>query len=314
MNRARRAASVVATLALAAITLIGVNIVKKPAGELGPAVPQHNASAVAMNAQANDSSDPARKAEFADANQQTDPTAALTSVDSPDGPVPSPDNSASAAAADDPGLEGLPEQAELIFRPMADAVQPIKAVDSASIPDSARTRTIEYDGHRYLVYTKPDADSYERFIGMMGDGVVYPLGTIGGDVYEKQIEIGSVDVFGQSYVQLTGYCGANCMVTQLVRLSDGVPKQRLFINYPVIASDWNGDGTAELVYMEGMPIDTVLLQLRNDQLVYASANEAVKSPVGIIYNIRQRQLEAGERQKYRFEQGDHLVSVEAPNQ
>ncbi|WP_040712662.1 hypothetical protein [Paenibacillus curdlanolyticus] len=201
----------------------------------------------------------------------------------------------------------------LAFKSMASGVEKIQPLRSLAKSDIIRT--IAYGAYTFVVFSLPEAaDSMERWIGLKHDNIVYRIGTIGGEAYESQIEVGSIELFGQSYIRLTGYCGASCAVEHYIEVKDGMPVPLLFLNAhaPARAADWNGDGVNELIYEEGMPLDVVLIQRREGKLVYASVGQALHATQGVSYEDGERRFVLyngqGERH-YRITDEEHPTLV-----
>lgn len=188
----------------------------------------------------------------------------------------------------------FPQPLKLDFQPLAEAVDSIRKVPSSVIPERDRTRTIDFEGQTYWVYAKPDPHvPTERFIGLLSGDSVYELGTIGGDVYEKDIVVDKADVFGASYSRLRGACGANCAVERYVRLENGIPVQNLFFNYHTQLGDWNRDGINELVYSDtSIPVNTILVRFKNDRLEAVDLGVLLQAKGGVIYNRDTNAFEA----------------------
>ncbi|MWC27854.1 hypothetical protein [Paenibacillus sp. MMS18-CY102] len=146
-------------------------------------------------------------------------------------------------------------------------------------------------GYTFIIFSQPKAaDPEERWIGLERDGAVYRIGTIGGEAYESQVEASSVALFGQPYICLAGYCGANCAVEHYIEVKDGMPVPLLFLNAPARVADWNGDGMNELLYQEGMPLDVVLIQRWGGKLISASVGEALHAAKGVSYDDAARRF------------------------
>ncbi|MBD3921264.1 hypothetical protein H8B09_21025 [Paenibacillus sp. PR3] len=179
----------------------------------------------------------------------------------------------------------FPQELQLTFRPLEEAVTSIQKVPSSSIPERERTRTIDFEDQTYWVYTKPDRDPTERFIGLLAGDSIYELGTIGGDVYEKDIVIDQADLFGTTYSRLMGICGADCAIDRYVRLENGIPVQNLYFNYHTWIGDWNHDGIKELVYSDtSIPVNAILVRPKDDQLEAVNLGELLQAKGGILYN------------------------------
>ncbi|GMK39993.1 hypothetical protein PCCS19_30480 [Paenibacillus sp. CCS19] len=210
----------------------------------------------------------------------------------------------------------FPQEVKLTFQPLADSELPILKVLRSSIAPNDHTRTIESEGKSYWIYAKPNNDdSTERFIGYAAGDYIYELGTIGGDVYEKDVAIDQVDLFGNSYARILGACGANCAVEHYVRYEDGIPVRNLYFNAHTQLVDWNHDGINELVYTDsGMPIHSILVRfsISGDQLEAVNLAELLQAKGGVIYSSESNTFKAyipfsDKPAEYAYESGDRLV-------
>lgn len=208
------------------------------------------------------------------------------------------------------------QEYKLNFEPVTDAVQPILMVKASSIAEGNRVRTIDIDGQTYWIYAKPDAvaiDSTERFIGLVVDSDLYELGTIGGDVYVKEVAIEKVALFGKDYMRLSGLCGANCVINRYVQVDGGVLVRNIYFNYPTQAADWNNDGINELIYSDSsMPVNSILVRFKGDQLEAVSLIDLLQAKGGVTYDSDSNTFNAympfnDTASEFVYEPGDKLI-------
>ncbi|PWV98607.1 hypothetical protein DFQ01_1166 [Paenibacillus cellulosilyticus] len=206
------------------------------------------------------------------------------------------------------------QQYKLNFKPVTDALQPIQKVKASSVATDDRVRTINIDGQTYWIYTRPSSDDpTEVFIGLAAGSDLYDFGTIGGDVYAEEAAIDKVELFGASYMRLSGFCGANCAVDRYIRMKDGVPVQNIYFNFPTQIGDWNHDGQNELVYSDSsMPVNSILVRFQDDKLEAVSLMELLQAKGGVVYDSGTNTFNAyipssDKVTSFVFESGDKLV-------
>ncbi|WP_289141396.1 hypothetical protein [uncultured Brevibacillus sp.] len=134
-------------------------------------------------------------------------------------------------------------------------------------------------------------DQENIFAAIQSGSTTFDIGQIGYTRQQKDsISIEEVDAFGKAYVKITGFCGANCPITNYVQM-DKNPPSLLQIQANTVEADLNQDGVKEIIATVGTLAETSNYRLRQERMETVNLNEAMKAQV-VIYKSETNTFEA----------------------
>lgn len=134
-------------------------------------------------------------------------------------------------------------------------------------------------------------DQENLYAAIQSGSSTFDIGQIGYILQQKDsISIEQVDAFGKDYVKITGFCGANCPITNYVQM-DKNPPSLLQIQAHTVEADLNQDGVKEIIATVGTLAETSIYRLRQESMETVSLNEAMKAQV-VIYKSETNTFEA----------------------
>ena len=134
-------------------------------------------------------------------------------------------------------------------------------------------------------------DQENLYAAIQSGSSTFDIGQIGYILQQKDsISIEQVDAFGKDYVKITGFCGANCPITNYVQM-DKDPAIFFQIQAHTVEADLNQDGVKEIIATVGTLAQTSIYRLRQERMETVNLNEAMKAQV-VIYKSETNTFEA----------------------
>jgi len=137
----------------------------------------------------------------------------------------------------------------------------------------------------------------------------YDIGQIRYDPAVKEYPVESVNVSSQSYIKLTGACGANCPISDYVSV-DTSPPTLLHIEANTVEADIDGDGLEEIVATVGTAAETTIYKLQDGKVLSVNLNQVMNANV-VIYdqtkNVFQAEVVPGELSTWEIKDGQILL-------
>lgn len=119
----------------------------------------------------------------------------------------------------------------------------------------------------------------------------YQLGQVGYSLSQAaDIAIEEVTALSHSYIKITGFCGANCPVTNYVQVDAGGPEV-IRLEAHTTEADVDHDGVQEIIATVGTAAETYIYKLADDHIAVANVNELLDA-VAVTYDRATNQFKA----------------------
>lgn len=162
---------------------------------------------------------------------------------------------------------------------------------TASIEKQVILTRKKFENNEVEIYRKEN-DKENVYAALLSDSNRYEIGLIGYSSTQEtnDFTITEVDALSKSLIKITGFCGANCPITDYVETDNSVPAL-LRVDAHTIEADVNNDGIKEIVATVGTAAQTSIYKLQGDKIVVANLNEIFNAPV-VIYDSKTNTFQA----------------------
>jgi len=170
---------------------------------------------------------------------------------------------------------------ELIFK---DINQPTKPLMKAIPTEKQTLLTSKKINNSEIEIYQINPDTENTYAALLSGSTKYDIGQIGYSSTQKtnDFTIDKVDVLSKSFIKITGFCGANCPITDYV-LADTSPPVLLRIDAHTIEADVDNEGSKEIIATVGTAAQTSLYMLQGERIVTVNLNEVMNASV-VMYN------------------------------
>ena len=160
----------------------------------------------------------------------------------------------------------------------------------ATLTNNLGTIVVKKQINDYVVFLY-QKDQENIYAAIQSGSTIFDIGQIGYTLQQKDsISIEQVDAFGKDYVKITGFCGANCPITNYVQM-DKNPPILLQIQAHTVEADLDQDGVKEIIATVGTLAETSIYRLRQESMETVNLNKAMKAQV-VIYKSETNTFEA----------------------
>ncbi|MFP3388278.1 hypothetical protein [Brevibacillus sp. SIMBA_040] len=160
----------------------------------------------------------------------------------------------------------------------------------ATLTNNLGSIVVKKQINHYVVFLY-QKDQENIYAAIQSGSTIFDIGQIGYTLQQKDsISIEQVDAFGKAYVKITGFCGANCPITNYVQM-DKNPPSLFQIQAHTVEADLNEDGIKEIIATVGTLAETSIYRWRQESMETVNLNEAMKAQV-VIYKSETNTFEA----------------------
>lgn len=185
-----------------------------------------------------------------------------------------------------------------------DLLRPLLKTDSTE--PSVLLASKKFNEYEVEIYRKID-DPELVYAKIKSADATYEIGQIGysSNQTAEDFLISQVNALSESWIKVTGYCGANCPISDYIEM-DGTADykpQRLHLEAHTVEADVDNDGVIEIVATVGTAAETTIYKKRGEQIVAANLNQLMDSDV-VTYdtntNTFQAELPKGQVTTWKF--------------
>ena len=136
-------------------------------------------------------------------------------------------------------------------------------------------------------------DQENIYAAIQSGSTIFDIGQIGYTLQQiDSITIEQVDALDKAYMKVTGFCGANCPITNYVQMDKEKNHPSLLqIQAHTVEADLNQDGVKEIIATVGTLAETSIYRLHQESMETVNLNEAMKAQV-VIYKPETNTFEA----------------------
>ncbi|KOR87868.1 hypothetical protein [Paenibacillus solani] len=206
--------------------------------------------------------------------------------------VPTQDSAIQVPDSDDSGIEEQQPEAYSLHFKEVELEEPLKSISTTDLTNVINKQKI--DEYTIYFYEEKGLDEENVRAAIQIDTKLLEIGQVGYAALDpEQYTVSQVQALDQTYIKVSGACGANCPISYYIHPDISSPIS-LRIEAHTVEADIDQNGINYIVASVGTAADTSIYKLRDGHIVAANLNETLAAQA-VIYDKESNMFGDGTR-------------------